>query len=525
MHFMFSLRGRLVFWFSLMFALLLSASGILTYFLVSEELHSNLDASLHKVANSINSIITKKDNNKENKSKSNDDDKFAIFREEARRSFIGPLRPYRAIPEKKEEVNDVWSAVYEHILFDQSNFYIQITDTSRKIIYRSQTLQRDTLPNELTLFVNPVHTSDSSKKQRDSSFLTSLWDFFGEADSLYKDVTIGEKDIRLYIKKTDQAIISVGYTFDEINSTLNGLFSMMIIAFPLALGLSALGGYFLSKLSLRRVDKIVSTADEITGTNLSRRLPKKSIDDEIGRLTDTINSMIERIETSFNRERRFTSDASHELKTPLTILRGELEIALLSDKSTEEYQVIIASALEEVLRLTNVVVTLLDLSRADSGRVQMNFEEKSLTKLLGDICEDAEILAESKNINIKVDLDEDVNLSMDSPRMHQALLNIIDNAIKYTPKNGDVTILLKKGANCSDVIVSDTGMGMDEDKLEQIFDRFFRLDKARSSNIQGTGLGLSIVKWILDAHKGEIEVKSKPNVGTTFKVTLPNTQA
>ena len=274
-------------------------------------------------------------------------------------------------------------------------------------------------------------------------------------------------------------------------------------------------------MSLRPIHDITKAAEEITASNLSKRLPIVQSKDEVGHLTNTFNKMIIRLDNSFSQIRKFTSDAFHELRTPLTILQGELELALHSEKTTEEYESVLVSALEEVARLTNVVETLLDLSRAESGQVKMTFTEGNLTKLMLDIAEDAEVLAEMKDITVTTQITENVILKYDSPRIHQALLNIVDNAIKYTPRGGHVSLELKNGKQNAVIVISDTGMGVPEDEVEHIFDRFYRIDKARSKDIQGSGLGLSIVKWIIDAHLGKITVTSQINKGTTFVFTIP----
>jgi heavy metal sensor kinase len=251
------------------------------------------------------------------------------------------------------------------------------------------------------------------------------------------------------------------------------------------------------------------------------RLPEVPTKDEVGHLTKTFNRMIERLESSFIQIRQFTSDASHELRTPLTILQGELELALHSEKTTEEYEVVLLSALEEVGRLTNVVETLLNLSRADSGQIKMNFASVNLSKMVQDIAEDASILSEIKGVDVKCDIEANLYIEADQPRLHQAVLNIVDNAIKYTPEGGKISIELKNGGSFANIIVSDTGMGIPAEQLPRIFDRFYRVDKARASTIQGSGLGLSIVKWIVDAHNGKINVQSKLHEGTTFTLNMP----
>ena len=324
------------------------------------------------------------------------------------------------------------------------------------------------------------------------------------------------------MKNSGAARISVAYTAEDIQSNLTELFGSLLIGFPIAMLFATLGGLMLSKLTLRSIDKITLTAKEITASNLSRRLPMPSSNDEMARLTMTLNEMIERLENSFAQIRQFSYDVSHELRTPLTIMIGELELALRSpDKSPEEYEMIIISSLEEAARLTNVVETLLELARAETGQVKMKYALTNLTKFMIDLCEDAEILAESKEILVEKNVEYEIDAFVDSPRLHQAIINIIDNAVKYTPEGGKIYISLKKDNRFATIKVADTGIGIPENELLHIFDRFYRVDKARSHDIRGVGLGLSIVKWIVEAHNGSIIVESEVKQGTKFTISLP----
>jgi len=522
-----SLRVRLSFWYSTIVALSLLLFGAYVYFSVSKQLHSNLDASLLKVASSLDFVMTENTKNEEKNKKEKltgkkSQDKFDIFRENEKRQFVGPLRP--GLEKTKDETRDVvWSAVYEHILLNPKNYYIQIADTNNLIVWRSKNLLQDSLPVLTDFMKQTSKDTISLKNPEQDSVIKLAYEKLEEVrvDSIFSSMNIGLQEVRLLVKRTDHAIVSVGYTISDIQGTMNQLFMIQLIAVPVILLISLLGGLILSKLSLKPIDAITRTAEEITASNLARRIPETDSKDEVGHLTSTFNKMIRRLDNSFAQIKKFTSDASHELRTPLTILQGELEVALHSEKTTDEYEIILVSALEEVGRLTNVVETLLDLSRAESGQIKMNFTESNLSKLMLDITEDAEVLAEMKGISVTSNISENVVLKYDSPRIHQALLNIVDNAIKYSNPDGKVNIELKNGKSNAVIVISDSGMGIEENEVEHIFDRFYRIDKARSSDIQGSGLGLSIVKWIVDAHNGKITVTSQLRKGTTFVLTLP----
>lgn len=523
-----SLKVKLAFWYSLIVGISLSAFGLFTYFSVSNELNQSLDSSLKKVSESLNFIlkqsqedIEKQKEKPQKTKKSSKKDKFAVFTESGKREFVGPLRPQSIDFDSQigffDENNPVLTAVYEHILLNTKNYFIQIADTNLQIVWKTKNLKSNTLP---FLPKNDI-LKDENEAIPDSVIQFVKTVFQEHLEGNFDNIYIDNQKVRLFVKNTNQAIISVGYSIEDIENTLNGLFSILLYAFPIILIVSTIGGLILSKLSLRAIDEIAVNAEEITASNLSRRLPEPLTNDEVGHLTNTLNKMIERLEESFNQIRRFTSDASHELKTPLTILRGEIEIALQTQKKPEQYQIILASALEEAERLSNVVETLLELSRADAGQVKMAFQEQNIAKLIMDISEDAEILAEQKNIWVEKRIPQTVTATFDSARLHQAILNIVDNAIKYTNENGKISIELTEDEKYAILKVSDTGIGIPRNQLPYIFDRFYRVDKARSQETRGAGLGLSIVKWIIDVHKGKIDIKSQLHYGTSFTIKIP----
>lgn len=522
------LRTKLAFWYGTIVALTLSIYSIYTYFSVSRELHKSLDASLARVVSSLDYLLLK---NQEGISRFKNrtltrpiQDRFSLFRELEQMRFVGPIRP--SVAREKlvdEDIGGIWSAVYEHILLNPKNYFIQIADTNNQIVWRSRNLQNDTLPT-LSGFANftsrdtiwvASHSNDSVLKlaMEKPKRLT--------LDSVLINSKVLNTDIRLMVKRTQQAIISVGYVASDIQNTLNQLFFIQMVAFPFVLIISILGGWVMSSISLRPIDLIAKTADEITAKNLSRRLPEVPTKDEVGHLVRTLNKMIERLERAFIQIKKFTSDVSHELRTPLTILRGEMEIALHSRKTPEEYEDVLVSALEEVGRLTNVVESLLELSRAEMGQINMNFQNENISKIALEVAEDISIIAESKDIKIETKVESNVIAPIDAPRIHQALLNLLDNAVKYTPRGGYVALSLQKNGEYVELVVEDNGIGIPSEDIPYIFDRMYRVDKARASNIQGAGLGLSIVKWIVESHHGTITVQSEVNKFTRFVVNLP----
>ena len=229
--------------------------------------------------------------------------------------------------------------------------------------------------------------------------------------------------------------------------------------------------------------------------------------------------MIARLEASFNRVRQFTADASHELRTPLTILRGETEIALRTERTVNGLRKTLLSNLEEIDRLSKIINDLLLLSRMDSGREEFHLQEISLDRIVEEKYEQMRTLAKEKGVVMEMERKESLSVRGDPVKLRQLLLNLLDNAIKYTPEGGKVWLSLERSNGFARITVADTGIGIPEEDLPHIFDRFYRVDKARRDG--GSGLGLSICKLIVEAHKGRIDVDSKPGAGSTFRVYLP----
>ena len=238
-------------------------------------------------------------------------------------------------------------------------------------------------------------------------------------------------------------------------------------------------------------------------------------------LAKTFNEMLGRLQASFHQIRQFSADASHELQTPLTILKGEMEVTLRSPRRPEEYQLILKSALEEIDRIAHLVEGLLLLARADAGVLRMDRRSMDLAPLVKEVYEQAKVLANAQGITLFLGPLEDVSILGDSERLRRLLLNLVDNGIKYTPAGGRVTVSLQGNRQWAYIRVSDTGIGLSHEDQKRIFERFYRTAEARSRNESGAGLGLCIARSIAEAHSGRIEVESIPGHGSTFTVILP----
>jgi signal transduction histidine kinase len=262
------------------------------------------------------------------------------------------------------------------------------------------------------------------------------------------------------------------------------------------------------------------TAESISLANLQRRLPAYYGKDEFGTLAATLNRMIARLEEGIKRLQQFTQDAAHELRTPLTILRGELELAYQDEDANEETSAWLQRILDRVIGLGQIVDNLMLLARSDSGDYPIRKIPFRLDAAVEEIFEDLQILAEGRPVAVQLQNGMAVEFVGDESLMRRLLLNLCDNAIKYTP-HGTIELSLKKVGTEIDLAISDTGRGIPPEDLPHIFDRFYRVDKARSSDTGGSGLGLAICKWIVAAHGGKIEVKSRLKKGTTVRVSLP----
>jgi heavy metal sensor kinase len=316
-------------------------------------------------------------------------------------------------------------------------------------------------------------------------------------------------------------LIETGAPMDEVQADMRK-WLMFLIAMLAVVGTTALGGgYVLVKRALLPVDRIAATAERISSHNLSERLPVAQTGDELQRLSVALNHMIERLDAAFQYSRRFVADASHELRTPLTVLRGELESLVQKPQLTADWHERVGSALEEVERLTRIVEGLFAISRLDAGEAAAEWEKFDLAQLAASTAEQMTLLAEDKRISVTCTPAKEVWVEGDRARMKQVVVNLLDNAIKYTGKGGAVQIHVGTEDRKAVLEVADNGIGISAEALPRVFDRFFRVDPARSRGEGGAGLGLSIVKSICTAHQGRVEAISRPGKGSRFRVELP----
>jgi heavy metal sensor kinase len=316
------------------------------------------------------------------------------------------------------------------------------------------------------------------------------------------------------------ATILIMASLEDIDHELSELLTVVATAIPIVLLLSGGLGYVLARKALGPMERLRRSTEEITADRLDRRLPVVNPHDELGRLTETFNAMIGRLERSFAEIRRFTADASHELRTPLAAIRTEAEVALAKPLGLTEHQQLLGSILEECERLTRLTDQLLALAREDARAARQVQELVDVEALVGDVVETMRPLAEVKGLSLHLEAHEPVCVSGESTRLREVFFNILDNAIKYTSEGGEIEVQISHQGSEAIVTVRDTGIGIPAEHLGHVFNRFYRVDKARSRAEGGTGLGLSIAQSIIVAHGGRIELASLTGQGTTCTVRL-----
>ena len=285
--------------------------------------------------------------------------------------------------------------------------------------------------------------------------------------------------------------------------------------------LGILGGWWLTRRALSPVAELTEAVKKIHESNLREPLPRTGNGDELDRLTGVFNGMLARLDDSFNRTREFTLHASHELKTPLTVLCGETETMLRDESLSAAERERAASLLDELRRLARIVDGLTLLARADAGQITLAMEPVRLDELVRDNFADAQILAEPHGIKVELQNCEEVTVRGDRHRLRQLLLNLADNAVKYNQPQGRVTMSLQRAGETAELTIANSGPGIPPESLPRVFDRFFRGDPAHSQTVDGCGLGLSIAKWIVSAHHGTIQIESTPGKLTIVTVRLP----
>ncbi|HWJ40394.1 MAG TPA: ATP-binding protein, partial [Candidatus Limnocylindrales bacterium] len=317
--------------------------------------------------------------------------------------------------------------------------------------------------------------------------------------------------------------LAIGRSLEGSHSTVRDFTRRYFLAMPLMIAICATLGWLIAGRAIRPVNLIAQAAQNITGSNLSLRIPRRGAGDELDNLVDSFNRMTARLHQSFEQIRRFSTDVSHELRTPLTAIRGQLEVAVFTAESPEQYREAAINALEDVEKLSSIVRTLLLLSQAESGQVVLQKSLFDLNEVVTDIVDQFQIPAEDEKVTLTAELAPETVLSADRTQIERLLSNLLSNAVKYTPAGGHVTVRVGPAEELgwAQLVVEDTGVGIAATNLPHIFDRFYRVRNAQTGAVQGLGLGLSFVAWIVEAHGGRIDVSSTEGQGSRFTVLLP----
>jgi two-component system OmpR family sensor kinase len=458
-------RARLTLWHLVVMGTILLAAGFLLYVGMVRALQRNLDSSL-----------------------------WAIAETEAA-SLFSPAGPFVSIlPERPDEERAA----------DRVDRHIQVLDRFGNIIAPAPNLGVETLPVD----AESLRGARMGQVVIETATLPS-----GHVRVLYLPIE-GPEGV--------SQILQVGLSMRTLESTLKELFRLIALVEGCALLLIGVGGFFLTKKSLRPVDEIARAAAFISERNLSRRLPEEAGADELAHLVRVLNRMLGRLEQAFTTQERFTADASHELRTPLAIMKGTLEVALKKERSPMEYREVLGSVREEVERLSRLVTALLTLARVDTAMLPERRSVK-LLPLLGEVVDLLRTKSAGREVTLDLEGSNDLTVFGTEDALKQLFLNLLDNAVQYTKPGGRAWVKTLARANEVIIEVGDTGVGIEEEDQERIFDRFYRGATARGSDIPGSGLGLAISAQIVKDLDGRIEVVSstKPPTGTQVSIFLP----
>lgn len=406
--------------------------------------------------------------------------------------FMEAQKEDASIAKMQEEVTETYE-------LEHSGDYLELHTESGDLLYCSAFLRS-----------HQVVLSSSSRSPR----------------GFFRNLRVDHRPFRFTLQKLEANgrvyIATMGAPTEDVVKTLD-LFRSYLLAFaPMLFLVAAGGGYWLSRRALSPVDAIVRTARDISGANLNSRLQKLDTGDELQRLSDTLNEMLARIETAFLRVTEFTADASHELRTPVSLIRTEAELALRRSRGEIEYKESLRHILLEAERTTALIEQLLAMARADSGRETLHMQPVDLRETLQGVAQSWRQVADIRNLQFSAKIGEhDSFVIGDNAALRRVVDILLDNAFKYTTSPGSVELLLEQKAEHLVITVRDSGVGIAEEDQNKIFERFYRVDKARSREQGGAGLGLAIAQWIISQHRGSITVESRLGQGSVFHVELP----
>ena len=414
-------------------------------------------------------------------------------------SQVDDLKVFLQAQNKDASLAKLQEEVNESYAIEHSGDYLQIYAENGQLIYRSAFLQE-----------HPVELATPAQA----------------GEPIFRNRRIEHLPFRFLLQKIaingHVYTIEMGTRADDAVQTLSLFRSSLLMFAPLLLLVAAGGGYWLSRRALAPVDALVRTARDIGGANLNRRLLKLDTGDELQRLSDTLNEMLDRIEAAFLRVTEFTADASHELRTPVSLIRTEAELALRRSRGETEYRESLRHILLEAERTTALIEQMLSLARGDSGRETLHMQTVDVCQTLRNVVEGWQQVAALRGMQFSASIGaQDLLVMGDEAALRRVADILLDNAFKYTPSPGSVQLSLEQSGESVVITVEDSGVGIAPEDQPKIFERFYRVDKARSREQGGAGLGLAIAQWIVTQHRGSIAVESRPGAGAIFRVTLP----
>ncbi len=420
--------------------------------------------------------------------------------DETLRDRISGVRQFMEIQLEALSLEEIRQEFGEHSVLGPGGDLFQVCNSTGEWLYRSAPLAQSdlgiTLPSKLP------------------------------DDGVYEDLEVRGRRIRTFSSRIEVRgqpyTVQVAAPVDELYEALERYQFTLLLLAPAVLLIASGGGYWMSRRALAPVDRIIRDAQSISGQNLQKRLDAPMTGDELQRLSETLNQMLERLEGAFRRITQFTADASHELRTPVSVIRTTAELALRRPRSASDYEAALRDILAQSERTTELIESLLTLARADAGEYSLQRLRVNVAEAVRESLETGRRLAEAKGLEYTATVPQKgIDILGDSQALGRLALILIDNAVKYTPVPGTVQIRLDSDGRCAVLEVRDSGIGIPPEDLPQIFERFYRADPSRGSESGGVGLGLAIARWIVQQHGGEITVESKQGSGSAFRVKLP----
>ena len=455
-----SIRVRLTLWYLLIFGSLLIIFSIYIYSVVSRDMHNRFDASLLRTSQSMANYFSE----------------------------------FRDLESDEQEANETINQLKE--------------GRESAAIFREGRLLASN-NNDVVAAISSTKILESFGSDRKPAFATE--------PSLNKRLVVFP-----FQYKGTNYMSAVYEPLDKLEGQIGHVRKLFLFGLSAALLLGAVGGFMLAQKSLAPMVNISEQAEHIGARNLNERLKVTNPDDELGRLAGVFNALLSRLDSSFGVMRVFMADASHELRTPLTIIHGEAQVALSRSHSEDEYRQSLGIIQDQAKRMANIVSDMLALARADAGDQNLLTEDLYLNDLVTESCRAAKALAAQKHIQLSCEASEDVMFHGNEELLQRMIVNLVDNAIRYTPDGGAISVKLTSDNSTARLVVSDTGIGIPSESIGRVFDRFFRIRDPRTRTNGGSGLGLSIVKLAAESHGGLVDLSSQPGRGSTFTVTLKN---